>query len=128
MPGLALAWATYTPTYSSWKLQGSIRDDPRFLWAAAGVWAVSGIYIISFRLISHANPCTELFFQLAELFNLHAHITLRNLRPPGTKTRAIPRGFGFNLVSCPNYLWEIVSWAVIAGMTNNIYGGFLSHQ
>lgn len=64
MPGLALAWATYTPTYSSWKLQGSIRDDPRFLWAAAGVWAVSGIYIIFLRLISHANPCTKLSFSL----------------------------------------------------------------
>lgn len=54
--------------------------------------------------------------------NLHTHITLRNLRPPGTRARAIPRGFGFNLVSCPNYLFEIFGWAVIAAMTNTLSG------
>lgn len=65
--------------------------------------------------------------QLMELANLHAHITLRNLRPPGTKVRAIPYGFGFNWVSCPNYLWEILGWAVIGGMTNSIAGNYLSY-
>jgi hypothetical protein len=30
--------------------------------------------------------------QLCELGNLSAHITLRNLRTPGTRERGIPRG------------------------------------
>ncbi|KAF8492874.1 3-oxo-5-alpha-steroid 4-dehydrogenase-domain-containing protein [Gautieria morchelliformis] len=95
--GLALAWAIYTPAYSSRKLAGTIRDNTNFIWAMTGFWA------------------------LAEIFNLQSHIALRNLRPPGTTTRAIPRGFGFNLVSCPNYLWEILSWTAIAIMTNNVF-------
>ena len=60
--------------------------------------------------------------QFAELSNFHAHITLRNLRPPGTKTRAIPRGYGFDFVSCPNYLWEFLGWTAIAVMTNSFFG------
>ncbi|KAF8526283.1 3-oxo-5-alpha-steroid 4-dehydrogenase-domain-containing protein [Hysterangium stoloniferum] len=101
--GFAIAWGVYQPAYGARKLVGSIRDDPNFLWGCVAVWA------------------------LAEFLNLHSHIILRNLRPPGTKIRAIPKGFGFNLVSCPNYLWEIVGWGVVAGMTNNLfaYGFFV---
>lgn len=129
LTGLVLAWAIYAPTYSSWKLQGSIRDEPTFLWSSAGVWAVS--YRALFKIIFLAPvrlmqicPLISIHLQLAELLNFHSHITLRNLRPPGTRTRAIPKGFGFNLVSCPNYFWEIIGWTVIAVMTNSFAGGF----
>ncbi|KAF8576104.1 hypothetical protein K439DRAFT_690815 [Ramaria rubella] len=100
--GLALAWATYRPIYGALNIKGSVRDDPSFVWAAVGIWVQ------------------------AELCNLHAHITLRNLRPAGTKTRAIPRGFGFDFVSCPNYFWEIVGWTAIAILAHNVSAyGFL---
>lgn len=49
-------------------------------------------------------------------------MTLRGLRPPGTRTRAIPYGYGFSLVSCPNYFFEVMGWVVIAVMTNSIAG------
>jgi very-long-chain enoyl-CoA reductase len=49
-------------------------------------------------------------FVVSELLNLKAHIDLRNLRPAGTRVRRVPRGISFNLVSCPNYLFEILSW------------------
>ena len=49
-------------------------------------------------------------------------MTLRSLRPPGTRTRAIPYGYGFSLVSCPNYFFEILTWTVIATITNSIAG------
>ncbi len=39
---------------------------------------------------------------------------VRNLRPEGTKERGIPTGFGFDLVSCANYLYEVLSWLVFA--------------
>lgn len=49
-------------------------------------------------------------------------MALRSLRPPGTRTRAIPYGYGFSLVSCPNYFFEVMGWAVITGMTNSLAG------
>ncbi|PVU90540.1 hypothetical protein BB561_004837 [Smittium simulii] len=49
-------------------------------------------------------------FLFFEFSNLITHITLRNLRPAGTTIRNIPKGYGFDLVSCPNYLFEIMSW------------------
>ena len=49
-------------------------------------------------------------------------MTLRSLRSPGTRTRAIPYGYGFSLVSCPNYFFEILAWTVITTITNSIAG------
>lgn len=52
----------------------------------------------------------------AELSNLSTHITLKNLRPPGTKKRAIPFGYGFDApfsISCPNYFFETIAWLVV---------------
>lgn len=56
-------------------------------------------------------------FTIAEIFNFFCHLHLRNLRPAGTKVRGIPKGFGFDFVSCANYFWEIVAWASIAGLS-----------
>ncbi|KAF7977044.1 hypothetical protein HWV62_4812 [Athelia sp. TMB] len=102
--GLAIAAAVYSPTYAATSpyIAGTIRDNSTFLWAGAAIWL------------------------WAELSNLHTHITLKNLRPPGTRTRAIPRGYGFDLVSVPNYFFEEVGWAVIAGLTGSwVAYGFL---
>lgn len=49
-------------------------------------------------------------FVFGELANLNAHYILRDLRRPGTTERGIPSGFGFNLVTCPNYMFEILAW------------------
>eukprot|EP01087_Luapelamoeba_hula_P011679 TRINITY_DN3203_c0_g1_i1.p1 TRINITY_DN3203_c0_g1~~TRINITY_DN3203_c0_g1_i1.p1 ORF type:complete len:308 (+),score=44.81 TRINITY_DN3203_c0_g1_i1:68-991(+) len=59
------------------------------------------------------------FFWVCELGNLITHIKLRNLRPPGTTTRQIPRGFLFEEVSCPNYLCEILAWLSFSFMTHS---------
>jgi very-long-chain enoyl-CoA reductase len=53
-------------------------------------------------------------FALAELGNAKAHRMLRDLRAPGTSTRVIPRGFLFERVSSPHYLFEILSWVGFA--------------
>lgn len=47
---------------------------------------------------------------IGEIGNFSAHQTLRSLRSPGTKERGIPRGFFFDLVTCPNYMFEIFVW------------------
>ncbi|KAF2727141.1 hypothetical protein EJ04DRAFT_479521 [Polyplosphaeria fusca] len=49
-------------------------------------------------------------FVIGELANLQVHFTLKNLRRPGTQDRGIPRGLGFDLVTCPNYMFETLAW------------------
>ncbi|ORX89824.1 hypothetical protein K493DRAFT_357633 [Basidiobolus meristosporus CBS 931.73] len=62
--------------------------------------------------------CIFVFF-FAEFSNLLTHITLRNLRPPGTRVRRIPYGYGFDWVSCPNYFFETVAWVAFSVLTNS---------
>jgi len=85
----------YGPWYSKKALEGTQRANSQFLAACAGVWLV------------------------AELLNLQAHLTVRNLRPAGSKTRGIPRGGLFELVSFPNYFAESIAWAAVAVMTQS---------
>ena len=54
--------------------------------------------------------CLFVAFCCFEFMNLMCHITLRNLRKPGSSERGIPKGWGFGLVSCANYLWEALCW------------------
>lgn len=53
-------------------------------------------------------------FAFFEFMNLMTHITLKNLRRPGSTERGIPKGWGFGLVSCANYFWEIMCWLTFA--------------
>ncbi|KAH9997146.1 3-oxo-5-alpha-steroid 4-dehydrogenase-domain-containing protein [Russula compacta] len=95
--GLFLAYPLYGPTYAanSPYIRGTLRSNPQFLWACAAVWV------------------------FAELSNLSTHVTVRNLRPPGSKKRAIPYGYGFGLISYPNYFFESVAWAAVAYMSGS---------
>ena len=52
--------------------------------------------------------------------NLYSHLQLRWLRPPGTTKRAIPRGFLFNFVTCPNYFTEIAMWGFFSIYTQSV--------
>ncbi|KAF5341829.1 hypothetical protein D9611_001359 [Ephemerocybe angulata] len=102
LSGLLLAAHVYSPKYAAGApaIVGTYRDNATFLKVATAVWA------------------------FAEVSNFHTHLTLRNLRPAGTKKRAIPAGYGFNLVSFPNYFFEILGWVVISVMTNSIASHF----
>ena len=42
-----------------------------------------------------------------------------NLRPPGTKERKIPYGGMFEMVSCPNYMFESLAWAAYFALTQS---------
>ncbi|KAF8629949.1 hypothetical protein AX17_005515 [Amanita inopinata Kibby_2008] len=96
--GLFLAYDLYRPIFSATSpyVQGTFRDDETFLMICTGIWA------------------------FAELSNLHTHLTLRSLRPEGTRKRAIPYGYGFTFLSCPNYFFEGLGWAVVSAMTGSI--------
>ncbi|TFK27846.1 hypothetical protein FA15DRAFT_585617 [Coprinopsis marcescibilis] len=100
--GLLFAIDIYRPKYSATSpyIVGTYRDNEMVLWIATGFW----LY--------------------AQVSNFRTHITLRNLRPPGTRVRGLPRGYGFNLVSCPNYFFEIVAWTVLVVLTQSIASYF----
>ena len=68
---------------------------------------------------------TDTLLQFAELSNAKTHLILRNLRPAGTKQRAIPYGYGFNWVSCPNYTLEIIAWLSVCAMTGSYAGQYI---
>jgi very-long-chain enoyl-CoA reductase len=53
-------------------------------------------------------------FAIGELGNLYTHDVLKGLRRPGTTDRGIPRGFVFDLVTCPNYMFECMAWIGVA--------------
>ncbi|OZJ02080.1 hypothetical protein BZG36_04956 [Bifiguratus adelaidae] len=65
----------------------------------------------------------------AEFSSLVTHLILRNLNGPPSKTKGksgkansvkrLPRGYGFDLVSCPHYFFEIVSWSSIWVLTQS---------
>ena len=60
--------------------------------------------------------------------NLHAHLTLRGLRRPGTNERRIPTGNLFGLVSCANYTFEILAWIGFSIFTQSLASWFFTIQ
>ncbi|KAG9305164.1 hypothetical protein G9A89_010672 [Geosiphon pyriformis] len=93
LSGLNLAFWVYGP----WNAVGTLggKREEWYLWTCVAIWT------------------------WAQLSNLNTHITLRNLRPPGTRVRKIPYGYGFDLVSCPNYFFEIIGWVAILALTKS---------
>ncbi|CAI2174492.1 20717_t:CDS:2 [Funneliformis geosporum] len=96
LSGVNLAYWVYGP----WNATGSL-DGKREDWL---IWTCVGIFV------------------WAQISNFYTHIILRNLRPPGTRVRRIPYGYGFNLVSCPNYLFETIVWLSVCILTKSFAG------
>lgn len=91
---------------------------------SAHYWTLSGINLAFWAYApwgptaNASNPLITYtgiaLFVVGELLNLYTHVVLKNLRRPGTTERGIPRGIGFDLVTCPNYFFEILSWIGVA--------------
>lgn len=87
---------------------------------SAHYWLLSGLnlaYWIYSPTGSSAGPTNQLLlaaglalYAIGELGNLSVHLTLRDLRSSGGSERGIPQGFLFDIVTCPNYFTEILSW------------------
>ena len=93
---------------------------------SAHYWALCGIifgYIVNhphFSTVHRTETQTNitlLLYTFFELSNLYTHITLRRLRPEGSRTRQIPRGYGFDWpfggLSFPNYYFDFMAWVVV---------------
>lgn len=88
---------------------------------SAHYWALAGFNIAYWVFRPDAPAATSdpnpvllyaglALFVFSEVANFNTHLVLRNLRRPGTTERGIPSGFGFNWVTCPNYMFEIFAW------------------
>jgi steroid 5-alpha reductase family enzyme len=54
--------------------------------------------------------CGVVLFVAGMVINVTSDATLRRLRAPGQTGYQVPRGSLFRLVSCPNYLGEMLEW------------------
>lgn len=86
---------------------------------SAHYWIVAGMNL-AFWIYRPDSPTSKaakpflvypalVLYLVGELGNLNTHIKLRQLRTSGGKERGIPRGAGFDLVTCPNYMFEILA-------------------
>ncbi len=97
-------------------------------------WFLGGVNIAYFIYHPHftqhiSNDSVNILavlFLTCMLGNLYCHLILMNLRPAGTTTRGIPRGFLFEFVSCPNYFFEILEWIVFAFLTQALTSYFFA--
>jgi len=83
-------------------------------WILSGLMLAAFIYSPSSAAAQQPSPLllyTGLtLYVFGELGNLQTHLTLMGLRSPGGAERGIPQGPLFNLVTCPNYFTETISW------------------
>ena len=101
LSGVLLAAEVYSPWYTR-QIYHQGQVDQTWQWVVVGVWT------------------------WAQLSNLSTHLTLRNLRPPGTRQRAIPYGYGFSApfnLSCPNYFFESIAWMCVVVLTRSWMSG-----
>jgi very-long-chain enoyl-CoA reductase len=93
---------------------GDITTEYVYYWGFAA-WNAWSLTSSSYRATDYWVVLVGVIvFVLAELGNAKAHRMLRDLRPAGSKLRVIPRGFLFERVSSPHYLFEILSWVGFA--------------
>ncbi|KAI9838714.1 MAG: 3-oxo-5a-steroid 4- dehydrogenase [Thelocarpon superellum] len=93
-------------------------------WITAGINLAYWVYAPTAPTAGPSyDPVTYLaigLYILGELGNLYTHLVLRDLRKPGTTQRGIPTGFGFGLVTCPNYLFEAIAWVGVLLVTRSL--------
>ena len=93
-------------------------------WLLAGVNMGFWIYRLDSPIAKFSDPfityASLSLYILGELGNFSAHLTLRNLRAQGTTQRGIPGGGAFEIVTCPNYMWETIAWIGILGVTRSL--------
>lgn len=70
-------------------------------------------------LPSTVNYALFAVWAFAELSNFQTHVALSNLRNKDRKAYVIPYGYGFDLVSCPNYFFESLGWVVYSILVGN---------
>ncbi|WYZ36778.1 hypothetical protein EsH8_II_000284 [Colletotrichum jinshuiense] len=85
-----------------------------FYWAFSGLLCAWHIYSPTSSTALARNDAVDvlgtIIFLFGEASNAIVHLNLASLRSLGGTERKIPRGYGFSVVTCPNYMFEIISW------------------
>ncbi|KAG5953785.1 hypothetical protein E4U53_002641 [Claviceps sorghi] len=88
-----------------------------FYWALSGLLCALSIYSPRSLAARAEQPLVDLvglaLYLFSETGNALVHLYLSSLRSPGGTERKIPSGYGFALVTCPNYMYEILAWVGI---------------
>lgn len=96
----------------------NIFKNSGYYWLLSGVNLAYWTYGPNSPAARPSNPMITYLglalFAIGELCNFSTHVTLMNLRRPGTTDRGIPNGLGFSLVTCPNYMFETIAWIGVA--------------
>ncbi|KAI5955691.1 TSC13 [Candida jiufengensis] len=90
------------------------------------VYAPTNHYTGILSYVFHVNELPNwatislvLLWAFAEFSNFTTHKILSDLRNQDAKKYVIPHGCGFDLVSCPNYFFESLSWFAYALLVGN---------
>lgn len=98
--GLFIAFSIYAPQFKTYK----------------GIWKY--VFHVENRSLDELKAYI-IVMGIFEICNFYCHVLLKRLRADGSREHKIPRGFAFELVSFPNYMFESLSWLVFAIMVNN---------
>ncbi|KAF4986708.1 hypothetical protein FGRMN_10705 [Fusarium graminum] len=97
-----------------WK---NIFKNSFFYWAMSGVVCAYSIYHPGSLAAKADKPAIDAagiaLYCFGEFMNAVVHRYLSTLRSAGGTERKIPAGYGFDIVTCPNYLYEILAWVGI---------------
>ncbi|RSL46626.1 hypothetical protein CEP54_013762 [Fusarium duplospermum] len=85
-----------------------------FYWVVSGGLCAYCLYHPSSLAARADVPAMDILglviYLFGELSNATVHRYLASLRSTGGTERKIPVGHGFELVTCPNYMFEIIAW------------------
>lgn len=88
-------------------------------WLAYWIYAPSSYTALETPLTKNLDIIGTILYLFGEVSNFHTHVTLSKLRSKGGTERGIPKGYGFGLVTCPNYLFELIAWIGVLFVTRS---------
>lgn len=101
----------------------NIVKNSAFYWVVSGAFCAYFIYGPNSLAATADEPLIDiagtLIYLFGEICNASVHLYLAGLRSTGGTERKIPVGFSFSLVTCPNYMFEIISWAGVIVASRN---------
>lgn len=97
-----------------------------FYWGPAGLLAAYEIYgpwgMAARPDVPLMNAVGVALYLFGQIANARVHLHLSGLRKPGETVRRLPgKGYGFSVVTCPNYMYEVIAWAGIILITRSVW-------
>lgn len=92
----------------------NVFKNSAFYWLLSGLVCAYSIYHPTSLAATADQPALDMIGTVLYLFGefgtASVHRYLSTLRSAGGTERKIPVGYGFGLVTCPNYMYEVIAW------------------